>query len=634
MPELPQMPLADVGLGLASAVLLLLAAFLLARSRADHSFQRQMQDFEPGYRGLFKELSPSGTEKRLSFVASLFLHILCVALLPWLEVALSWGPALPPPNYQLITLDYRMPLPPVVEDRERFEPRPQSEEAADEPSDPAEDSQEAPTKGEEEGKAGDRPEPPDPAALAAAKNEPAPRDQSPPPPEEPAPEKSDGEQNVQLLLPDLRNGDPAQRGIVLQPEFTAELPKELELDVPPVLLWIAESLELEPLTILEPTTAVSEAPVRDDLPAIQPQVRPPNQESRLSSLQIRQLTIENDDPLLTVSPADVTPLAGLEEDEEDAEKAPSITGKDGRNSLVVLSEKPDIESSTFDLEPGLRLGSIGDEVPQSADEPLVASGTEDEADDSPRAELQPHSGQPGRHSGDDFLIGEGFAELGVRSGDGSGGPSDGEGLATTVSQGEGGAKIIEIPSSSGKGERGRGPGAGGDPSGDDLATGLRPLPRSKYGIILVSNSRNSLPEAARVLSGTPVYTVHFDVPEAPRKWILQYCRPGARKDNDEAASNVIRVRTRKRVDPPYALDRHPLRLGKSADKESKRAPQRVVVYAKVTEDGRLERSRVIRGADPATDQMILANLLSWNFLPAFEEGRPVPVEAVFGIPLR
>ena len=167
-----------------------------------------------------------------------------------------------------------------------------------------------------------------------------------------------------------------------------------------------------------------------------------------------------------------------------------------------------------------------------------------------------------------------------------------------------------------------------------MATGLRPLPRSKYGIILVSNSRNSLPEAARVLSGTPVYTVHFDVPEAPRKWILQYCRPEAGNDEDEAARDVIRVRTRKRVDPPYALDRHPLRLSKSADKESKRAPQLVVVYARVTEDGRLERSRVIRGADPATDQMILANLLSWNFLPAFEEGRPVPVEAVFGIPLR
>jgi hypothetical protein len=32
--------------------------------------------------------------------------------------------------------------------------------------------------------------------------------------------------------------------------------------------------------------------------------------------------------------------------------------------------------------------------------------------------------------------------------------------------------------------------------------------------------------------------------------------------------------------------------------------------------------------------MVLANLRSWDFHPAFQRGEPVSVEAVFGIPLQ
>ena len=60
----------------------------------------------------------------------------------------------------------------------------------------------------------------------------------------------------------------------------------------------------------------------------------------------------------------------------------------------------------------------------------------------------------------------------------------------------------------------------------------------------------------------------------------------------------------------------------------------MVVYAQVDEEGNLAASRVIRGADPETDQLVLANLQSWDFHPAFQNGEPVSVEAVFGIPLR
>ena len=48
MPEMPHMPAEDIGLALASALLLLLAVFLLARSRTEQAFHQQMGDLEPG----------------------------------------------------------------------------------------------------------------------------------------------------------------------------------------------------------------------------------------------------------------------------------------------------------------------------------------------------------------------------------------------------------------------------------------------------------------------------------------------------------------------------------------------------------------------------------------------------------
>ena len=37
---------------------------------------------------------------------------------------------------------------------------------------------------------------------------------------------------------------------------------------------------------------------------------------------------------------------------------PSMEGRDGLNSLLALTENPDIEASVFELPPGLRIGSI------------------------------------------------------------------------------------------------------------------------------------------------------------------------------------------------------------------------------------------------------------------------------------
>jgi hypothetical protein len=178
-------------------------------------------------------------------------------------------------------------------------------------------------------------------------------------------------------------------------------------------------------------------------------------------------------------------------------------------------------------------------------------------------------------------------------------------------------------------------GAAEGPEGGGLGRGkLTPVPRALHGIILVSNSMGTLPEAEGVLSGNPIYTVYLEVPGAPRKWILQFCVPKSQAGTVELSAGIVHVLSRKPLDPPYAVHRRPLdaKFVPTLERISQ-LPQRVVVYSHVDAEGNLRDARIIRGADSSTDELVLANLREWEFLPAFRDGEPVEVEAVFGIPL-
>ncbi len=162
---------------------------------------------------------------------------------------------------------------------------------------------------------------------------------------------------------------------------------------------------------------------------------------------------------------------------------------------------------------------------------------------------------------------------------------------------------------------------------------LTPVPRKFHGIILVSNSLSTLPEAVGVLSGNPVYTVYVDVPDSPRKWILQFCVPHS-EGSLEINGGVVEVLSRKSMNPPYAVHKEPIKLHLIPTIERISAlPPRVVAYGTVDAEGNLHNVRIIRGADPDTDSMVLASLSHWEFVPAFRDGHPVEVEALFGIPL-
>jgi hypothetical protein len=162
---------------------------------------------------------------------------------------------------------------------------------------------------------------------------------------------------------------------------------------------------------------------------------------------------------------------------------------------------------------------------------------------------------------------------------------------------------------------------------------LTPVPRKFHGIILVSNSLSTLPEAIGVLTGNPVYTVYVEVPDAPRKWIVQFCVPQT-QGSMEFTGEIVQVLNRKIMNPPYAVHKEPVKLDLLPTLQRlSELPPRVVAYATVDAEGNLHNLRIVRGADPHTDSLVLASLRNWEFVPAFRDGQPVEVEALFGIPL-
>ncbi len=629
MGDLPPIPSYDVGLGLASAVLLFLATYLLARARTEPR-EDVYAYADPSKKALFSPLRLDPSQRSLSFVGSLFAHLLVVAAVPSFQILSHEIPPIDVPRYEIITLDYRMPMPPVVTAAEV--------DTTDDwtpPSEPRLET-EQPAEAEEQATRGDREGALEVPARAAAARRTKQGGSAPPEGQKPERKSRDERATVQVLLPEKLQVNPALKDIVVQPDFTIELPKDYRVDLPPVMLWASSPLKLESGAILEP--ASRSEPSVASLPDLAAQVLPRNNEIALADLQIPALRIEVDEPILTLPPADVIPLAG-QNPLADVAPPPSSIGERGQNSLIALSQQPDLQSSLFDLQPGYRLGSIDSSTPSGTAGP---QGESSESSEPGEKEPSAVAGQGAGTGFGDVATGEGAGDVdtaGDRTGD------DVSSLIASVhTSGEGGVKIIELRGSgegskegdgdgeSGLGEAGDGPGAGGDPDGDPEAEGrLKPLPRSQYGIILVSNTRSEIPEANGVLTGTPVYTVYIDVPDAPRKWVLQYCLPSKPQTAQVVQAGVIRIRSVVRVDPPHALQTQPLRLELPAGATP---PPRVVVYAKVTEEGNLEDFRVIRGADPETDQMVLANLQSWDFHPAFQRGEPVSVEAVFGVPLR
>jgi hypothetical protein len=659
MRALPAIPLEDIVLGLASAALLLLAAYFLGRPREESRDPRD-QELQRLFPSFFCEIAPDQTRRRLSLITSVFCHLTAFSLLPWLQVVFP-GP--PPFRYsrQAITLEYHIPLPPLLAP---------SEVASLDDSTPPPDAAEHPDGDSEKPK----------LAESAAQPGSSPKLLMPPTQEASTPKPGTNEQDAQaakqkagestkiekaeqretsrpagergstlapkeivkLVLPPAVETNPALRDIVLQPDFTIPLPDDYKLDIPPVLLWTSKSPQLRDKVLLEPTAGDAMAPSHMRLPELQPQLNRPNDLPTLAEMQSMSVNLAITKPKLPVNTGDVLPLRGRLPAPDALTEVPSIRGGRGTNSLMVFSQDPNLRTSAYELIAGLRLGAVEPspgELPQG-----VAGGTQslENVGDNVVISNTPEEGTAGATGAGATGVGT-TTEAGARDGSRQiqiiRGSQEVQVVNLSPGAAGGGVGWAGDDSEPGLGlaQSGEGPGASeapGQPDGSEPGEGrLKPLPRARYGIILISNAKGALPEAEGVLSGNPIYTVYFGVPESPRKWVLQYCLPKNSTPTLEFHEGSVRVLPRKKLDPPYALRKGPIRLN-AKEQGSGAAPPRVVVYATFDAEGRFENSRIIRGADAQVNQAILAALRSWEFLPAFAEGEPVLVEALLGIPLR
>jgi len=154
--------------------------------------------------------------------------------------------------------------------------------------------------------------------------------------------------------------------------------------------------------------------------------------------------------------------------------------------------------------------------------------------------------------------------------------------------------------------------------------------KGNLGIIIVrQSSQDPAIDVDGVLSGQPVYTVYFEVPGAPRKWVLHYCVPGSGASKSFVRDgDSVRVLPKRSVQPPFPLDRL------SVDLNGYRGEiPRLMIYALVNERGETENIRLVRGTGQDIDARAVAVLSKWTFRPARRNDLPVAVEALFGIPL-
>ena len=488
MGELPQIPTNEVGLGLASALLLFVATYLLARARTDRIPEADSRPRRGAVEPVFSLAAPDSTPRGLSFIGSLFVHLLVVAIVPSVQILSYDIPPITVPRYEVITLDYRMPLPPVVAAAD-VEPDPIT--TTEEPNLEAETDEETEQAAALGAPEGGLAAPPRPAAPTT------PGRGSSPSPSYPAPPELGERATVRILLPDVLATDSALRDIVIQPDSMVELPPDYRVDLPPVVLWAEAPPKLTTGAVLEPVRREAETALRAALPDVVPQASPPNRQTALSDLQIPDAPTLAKQVKLPLPPADVIPLAG-QNPLSDIATPPSTFGESGQNSLIALSQQPDLQATQFELQPGLRVGSIDAAAP-TAGTGNGAAGTEKGSADALNTADGDGESTDASQPGDGAGTGEGTVE-----GDGSG---SSDLVAAVRVTGVGGTKIIELKGSGsgsagstggsgrGLGEEGSGPGEGGVPDGEPDGDGrLRPLPRSQYGIILVSNNRSEIPK--------------------------------------------------------------------------------------------------------------------------------------------
>ncbi len=363
---------------------------------------------------------------------------------------------------------------------------------------------------------------------------------------------------------------------------------------------------------------------------------------------------------------------------------PSGAGGNDDRTLLALSPTPGAPGGPLDVPPGEAHGqfAIGPEPNLRGDPAHPGPGT-DSGTDTGAATSGTGKGAGGNGSGDSGSgagtgAGDGAGGTGTGSGGGTGsgiGPGSGTGSGSGSGTGSGsgingtggGGTGSGTGTGSGSGPgRGHGTGEGsgtgsgsGSGSGSGPFTGIsiaggsgtsgaakgtsttqtvQPGPRPSYGLTIVATaaSGGGLRDYG-IFRNESVFTVYIPMthsPEPAPSWTLQYALlrgPAGNGSTVTLASNGSALQMQEHIVPPFPIDKENPTFPEEI--VARNLTRMMVVYAEITDEGKISNPRIIQSPNPLLNQPLLETLKKWTFRPAEMNGQPVPVKALIGIPL-
>lgn len=236
-----------------------------------------------------------------------------------------------------------------------------------------------------------------------------------------------------------------------------------------------------------------------------------------------------------------------------------------------------------------------------------------------------HPGSPGGTPGGSVEGGEG--------GPGSGGDSS-TGVGSGHSGGGGnGAGSSKLPVSSSGNAASGGAGNGGRLSASYLAKLVYPIlrlpPKNRFAMVITAGpvGGGGL-HIFGVLKGGKVYTVFLPMPQ--KDWILQYCALHADDSQKNTQSTGVAVQLSFGLVPPAVEKRFDFHRPALPQEQKQKM---IVLHGVIGKDGSVSNLSVYRGVQNVADQAAVAAFSKWKFQPALQNGKPVPIEILLGIPV-
>jgi hypothetical protein len=410
---------------------------------------------------------------------------------------------------------------------------------------------------------------------------------------------------------------------VIQLELPPEVLPIADVRVPAVLIW-AQTQNLP-----RPPAKKFIAPVRREVPRNQasilaePKLELSNQERNIADVNFSAVRV-TDVPLLPKPPSRTTPIRIINSGASGS--IPETSGADAvqREAANIISI-PDLPLPAGKMLLVPLLNQVATSQMYGAGD--QSNGSEERAGNSGAGSTgagangsAPRSGKAGDRNGDS---GSGSsAGSGVAAAGASGTLGRGEGQGTLARVDVNGAGVVV---STGE-RRGSGSGAGsgiGDGSGTGSARPIVRIESPKDGhfpaVVLGLSSSSQYEEAAGVLAGRLVYTVHLRV-GTKKSWILQYCLPRSA----EQAANLKGVGTPVEPPFPFLILRPELEFAPEMDY--------VIVHGIVNSSGKLEQLSLLGAAGFAQEHVLFSSLGLWQFRPAARDGQPITVEILLIIP--